>query len=253
MFCAFTAVPVYAVPTLQVYSPQGAAGTMGMDEDTWFVSQSSFDLVVVGAFQGNTNTLTNVTLVVSVPKDSHGSFTITDSSGALVPLILQGPVTGTGYDNPGADATIDILDNYSGIDGYPDKDFLPTPVYDDEGNLVFDKTRDVKFNEHYPFKEDVSDFLIYDLGAFINAGSVANYSTEDGIKYNAGEGQEKTYSVIMSGFDWMHFDAYGLVNDNTWRINPASHDTTAIPAPGALLLGCMGMGIVGWLRRRRTM
>ena len=252
VFCAFVAVPGYAAPTLQVYSPQGTAGTMGMDADTWFVTQSSFDLVVVGAFKGNMNTLTNVTLVVSVPNDSQGSFAIIDSSGALVPLITEAAVPGTGYNNPGGDATINILNDDPDVDGYPDKDFLPDPIYDDNGNLLYTKTKDVHLNEHCPFKEGESDFLIYDLGEFTRLGPVANYSTEDGIKYGDGEGQEKTYSVTMSGFESLHFDVYGLADD-TWRINPASHDTSVVPAPGALLLGSMGIGIVGWLRRRRTM
>lgn len=252
MFCVFVTVPIYAAPTFQTWSPQGTAGTSGMDENTWFVTQSSFDLVVVGAFNGGATSLTNVTLVVSAPQDSQGSFTIIDSSGALVPLITKAAVPGSVYYNPGGDATINILSDDPDVDGYPDKDFLPTPIYDDEGNLVFDKTRDVDFNEHYPFKEGVSDFLIYDLGEFFNLGSVNNYSTEEGIEYGAGQGEERTYSVTMSGFGSLHFDVYGLADD-TWKINPASHDTTVVPAPGALLLGSMGIGIVGWLRRRRTM
>jgi hypothetical protein len=226
-----------AVPTFQTYIQGATAGTIGQDQDTWFTDHSSFNLIVVGAYGYSTHNLTNVTLALSVPKGQTGTISISGGDGVTL-LTSKTPAYST-Y-NPKANANIDLLTNVAGLDGYSDQSFLP-----------------VSFIKHYPFNASVANFLIYHIGSFDNLGPVHNYNAATGTITVEGSGEEKLFNVSVAGFSWVHFDAYGYVQSYTcksgWKISPVSHDAAYVPVPGAVLLGSIGVLVVGWLRRRRTL
>ena len=53
-------------------------------------------------------------------------------------------------------------------------------------------------------------------------------------------GATRLFGGLNNGYDW---------SDNVGWV---SVTVTPVPAPGAILLGSIGVGLVGWLRRRRT-
>ena len=74
-------------------------------------------------------------------------------------------------------------------------------------------------------------------------------------------GPETIYSLPPIGTTYVSpgtvplFLDRGTIGDHTddiviGSVGPLSH--TVIPAPGAILLGSIGVGLIGWLRRRRT-
>jgi hypothetical protein len=248
--------PLFALPTFQVYIDGATAGNFGQDEQSWLTRDRFFNLIVVGAYQAAggrgqkaTIDLVEVTLLLSVPQSQTGAITINDTDGGAILLTSREAVPGTDFFNPNADADIDLLTNEPSNDGYMTKNFLPESI---------------NFNNHYPFREGVSYFLLYGIGDFDPNGPVHDYNADPPGTNNLVEnslGEEKEFNVYVSGFSWVHFDAYGFdvyghgseILKGTWDISPGSHDATFIPAPGAILLGGIGICLVGWLRIRRTL
>lgn len=122
-------------------------------------------------------------------------------------------------------------------------------------------------NNHDPAKDATADFLFFDIGNFLNSlNAVPDFATGTG----SANGQIKSLTIAVSGFEWVHFDVMALVTSEkgtkvvtTVDGNPGSHDVTwkkdgggggqqEVPEPTSLLLAGLGLLAAGSVRRRRA-
>ena len=209
---------VFAIPALQLYIEGSTYDTV---TETWLTNSSSFTLWVMGNVSGKGEIL-DVRLAVAYDSSESGSvdFTVADPSTP----------------SPSAPA---LFSDSSTIGYYP----ITGVKEDKDGN---------KYNEylqsHGIYGPGV-DWEVYKLGDFTLTDSpIGNYTPDDcpdGSCEYPESGQINAYTVDVSGYTWVHFDAYGY----NGPVAPFSHDAGMTPEPATMLL--LGSGLLGLFGLRR--
>lgn len=257
---------VMAAPTLQVGAPAGTgdagvyadyiANTTDPTETDTAITDGN-TILFAGSYGANAN---NKPLNIGGQFGSGGDYSSLSNTGPLGDLSV--------FDTHGAIAVVSI----------PDGELAAAAGLTLGGMGFFHSSmtlNDLFPNNHDPLKDNISDFLFYDIGDFaMNANAVPNFDDETGS--DIGEIKSLALGGVGS-LDWIHFDLVALVTDEqgnpnnptivtTFDNNPGSKDVTwkssnggpgggpGVPAPAPLaLLGIGGLAAAfGWRRRRNA-
>lgn len=224
-------VSSYAVPTLQLYIE---GSTYDAATESWSITSPSFTLWVLGETDKN-GTIYDVNLSIAHMTGETGtiSLTSTTATAGLLP-------------SPGDSSTpVAAVHNGSGSGTVPiTGDGTPLPSHG-----IYGTGTDWDTYMLGDFSLTDSPIGNYTLGEDLCPGSDCTYPAL---------GQINAYDVVVSGYSWVHFDAFDHVVSGTktkYIKAPFSHDAetgTTVPEPTTLML--LGSGFLGlWAFKKRVL
>ena len=227
---AFSFSTSFAIPVLQLYI-EGATYYGGSDE-TWITTSNSFRLWVIGnvSGEGGKGSILHVNLTAAYPTSESGSISITPTMTAIVtdlstPIIPSFVTNGVG--------TQPIMGDGSSLQ--------PHGIFGLGTSWTQYLIGDFNLTDS-PVADLITAFPPYPAGWTSNAGQI------------------NAYDILVSGYSWVHFDAFDHYvknnNGSQYVKAPFSHDAEGggtVPEPGILILLGIGMTAVGvasrWIRK----